>query len=240
MDGQLKVSGLTLLLLLQTTPLLAAGNSSIRQGLDMLSGKVSVEVVCNERAGAFSRKFFNDGADCTEFIKPNGLPGPLGNVIIKHIQSMGSKGLFFNKDLPGPKKICPGWSQMTKEEMAYFWTWFIAAISWKETTCGVNTTNKAATHGVAVGHLQLNQNVKDRSWRGGESGKSCAVADVSNDANNLKCGLEILNEQLKGKAGLYKGNGDLFGKGANSYWQALRTPSGDKVIEYMKDFPFCK
>lgn len=206
----------------------------------MLSGKVSVEVVCNERAGAFSRKFFNNGADCTGFVKPNGTPGELGNVIVKHIQGMGDKGLFFKKDLPGAKKLCPNWDQLTKEEMAYFWMWFMAAISWKETTCGANTVNKAATHGVAVGHLQLNQNKKDRSWRGGSSGNSCAASEVTSDANNLKCGLEILNEQLKGKNGLYKGNGELFGKGANSYWQALRTSTGDKVTEFMKDFPFCK
>lgn len=211
----------------------------LKRGLEALSNdSIDVKVACEEKT-TLHRSYFANGANCSKFVQSDGRPGVLGRTIIEHISSMGSKAQFFRNDLNGISSICPKWNTLQKEIKANFWVWFIAAISRKETTCGAATVNKAATHGVAVGHLQLNQNKKDRSWRGGTSGKSCAATDIANEANNIKCGLEILNEQLKGKSGIYEGSGELFGRRANSYWQALRTKTGGKVIEMVKHFPHC-
>lgn len=217
-----------------------AKDHSFEEGLDAISNGVGVHVLCDGDHVALDEKFSNNGADCSRFMKDDGKPGPLGNVIANHIKEIGEESQFYRNDLKGIEKVCPKWAELTPENKTNFWIWFIAAISWKESTCGAAKKNAAATHGVAVGHLQLNKNRKDRAWRGGTSGDSCKAPDISIDENNIKCGLEILNEQLKGKDGIYEGSGDLFGRSSNAYWQALRTPDGGKIIDLVEIHPFCK
>lgn len=212
----------------------------LEEGLKTLSNGVEVSVFCDDEDVILHEKFSSNGADCSRFLKEDGKPGPLGDVISNHIKSLGDESQFLRNDLKGIERVCPKWAELTPENKTNFWIWFIAAISWKESTCGAAKKNPAATHGVAVGHLQLNKNRKDRSWRGGSSGNSCNVPDISIDENNIKCGLEILNEQLKGKDGIYEGSGDLFGRGSNAYWQALRTSDGGKIIDLVEVYPFCK
>lgn len=222
---------------------IAQGNDEvIKKGLKLLTTKASQgpSLSCEDERLALSDEFYQKGADCSDFIERNGGFGDLGKTFVSHAKAMGSKALFYNNDIPGPRETCPNWRKLTVEEKAYYWIWFFAAISWKESTCGVNTVNKAATHGVAVGMFQLNQNVKDRYWRGGVNGKSCAVKDIRPHDANLKCGMEILNELLKGKKGLYMGSGALYGRSANSYWEDLRKADGGQVMMLMRRFPLCK
>lgn len=193
---------------------------------------------CEEEKIPLSEQYSQNGADCSDFVKADGSLGPLGTTIKDHMHSIDD-ALFFSPDLPGAKNVCPTWGNLSRAQKEYFWVWLIAAISWKESTCGAATLNTAATHGTAAGHLQLNKSRKDRAWRGGESGNSCKVADIVPAENNIKCGIEILHELLKGKEGLYEGNGNIFGRGANSYWQDLRRPDGGKIIELLKEFPPC-
>lgn len=220
-----------------------ASEATIKKGIKALTKEAQhgPQVACEENSKApLSRAFSNLGADCSDFIKPDGSFGKLGNVISSHIDSMGNSTLFHSTNLPALQAFCPKWSRLNKEQRDYFWVWLFAAISWKESTCGAATVNRAATHGTAIGHLQLNKNKKDRSWRGGASGNSCAVKDIAPAEANMRCGVEILHEQLKGKNGLYEGNGSLYGRGANSYWHHLRLKNGGKIIQLMRDFPFCK
>lgn len=236
--GLLLICGFSLL-----TPEAQANQATIKKGLKAITGPAikGPQVDCEVNARApLTSGYSNQGADCSTFIQADGSLGPLGRVISTHIDSMGNNSLFHSRNLPAAIAVCPRWSSFTNEQRDHFWVWLMAAISFKETTCGANTVNKAATHGTAIGHLQLNKHRKDRAWRGGESGKSCAVQDVSSPAANMKCGLEILHEQLKGKNGLYKGNGNLFGRGANSYWQELRQKNGGTVIKLVKSYPACK
>ena len=86
-------------------------------------------------------------------------------------------------------KICPKWGWLSDEDKKMFWVWFFAAIAWKESTCNEKAINKAATDGSAIGYLQLNEKVGARKWRGGHSGKSCAVVDIHHPEKNLKCGV---------------------------------------------------
>lgn len=137
------------------------------------------------------------------------------------------------------QNICPNWNGFTKTQKKYFWVWFFAGIAWKEATCIEGQINANATSGIAVGYLQLNEKPGDRNWRGDDSGKSCAHKEVKTAKNNLKCGIEIFNEQLQGKNGIYKSNGQLGGKGSSSYWQDLRG-SNSKVLQMVKAFPGCK
>ncbi len=218
-----------------------ADDSMIKAGLKRL-GTVAKgpEVACEDITKVpLSSGYRNQGADCSAFIKADGSLGSLGNTIVDHIKTINGPK-YFENNLPGVQSFCPKWPSLTRVEKEYFWVWLFAAISFKETTCGANTINRAATHGTAVGHLQLNQPRRDRYWRGGESGKSCGVPDIAPAQANIKCGLEILNEQLKGKDGAYKGNGSLFGPGAHSYWHHLRLKKGGTIIKLLRDFPLCK
>ena len=221
---------------------LAYGDDSlIREGLETLNTMASgPQVACEDITKVpLSAGYAAKGADCSGFIRANGELGPLGNTIVSHMQTVnGAK--FFENNLPGVQSFCPRWSRLTKTEKEYFWVWLMAAISNKETTCGANIVNRAATHGTAIGHFQLNKNRKDRYWRGGDSGDSCGVQDITPAQANIKCSLEILNEQLKGKSGAYKGNGNLFGPGANSYWQHLRLRNGGGIIKLLRDYPLCR
>lgn len=229
-----------LLGLIYTSFVFAQDNGTIRRGLDFLTTSAieGPTLDCNEPSMALGPGFSENGADCTAFIRPDGKLGELGDVIVQHINSMDDT-LFYDRDL-SVVEVCPNWPTLNKEQKGYFWVWLFASISMKESTCGAAKINRDATHGTAVGLLQLNQSRRDRSWRGGESGDSCAVKDISKDEDNLKCGIEILHEQLKGKEGLYEGNGNLFGRGANSYWQGLRSKDGGKIMDLVGEFPYCK
>lgn len=236
-----KNSIISLFTLLALTSTALADDEVIRSGVKALTSHAiqGPSVDCADETLALSKKFSDKGADCSGFVNSEGKFGPRGKIIVNHINSMGSKALFYRKDLLGAQLVCPNWANLSNEQRAYFWVWFIAGLSWKETTCGANTVNSNATHGTAVGLLQMNQNRSDRHWRGGSSGNSCAVANVKPDDANLKCGLEILNEQLKGQNGIYEGNGALYGRSAHAYWQDIRR-SNSTVIRMMADFPPCK
>ena len=227
------------LLLSSTT--FAQMHPSIKNGLKALTTSAieGPTLDCDPVTAELSPGFYENGADCSKFVKDDGELGELGTVIVNHIDSMNDT-IFYDDNLAGIQTLCPNWATLSQPQKGQFWVWLFAAISWKESTCGAATINRAATHGVAAGLLQLNQARKDRAWRGGDSGKSCGAPSITDHASNLKCGIEILHEQLKGREGLYEGNGQLFGRGANSYWQALRTPDGGKVIDLLETFPFCQ
>lgn len=176
-------------------------------------------------------------ADCSKFINSKGQLGVHGKEIFDHIERIPNSQ-YFKKSFPGMKSICPKWASLSKEQKKYFWVWFFAAVAWKEATCRETEINRNATSGVAVGYLQLNEKKSARYWRGGDSGKSCAVTEVKSPLKNIRCGLEIFNEQLHGKEGLYEGNGQLGGKGSNSYWQDLRG-SKPHTFTMVKEFPGC-
>lgn len=235
----LSILGMTLILSGGTK----ADVSVIKKGLNALTTDAvkGPSIQCDEKFQApLSAAFRANGANCSAFIKADGSLGKLGGLITSHISSMGDDTLFHSEQLSGVKTLCPKWPTFSKEQRDYFWVWLFASISWKESTCGADTVNRAATHGTAVGQLQLNKLKKDRSWRGGKSGNSCAVKNIAPDEASMKCGIEILHEQLKGKDGLYLGDGNLFGKRANSYWHHLRLKSGGKIIQLMRGFPGCR
>lgn len=196
---------------------------------------------CDETQKGYplSSSYRNNGANCSKFITASGEMGSHGKAIVTHLSAIkGSK--FFDNNIGGMNAACPKWSKLSKAEKEYFWVWFFAALAYKESTCKEGQVNGNATHGTAVGYFQLNERIKDRKWRDGDSGSSCGYIEVRNSVPNIKCSLEIFNEQLKGAAGAYKGDGSIAGRGANSYWQDLRQKSNQTVVKMVKDFPPCK
>ena len=230
-----------LLLLLSSFSASATNEEIIKQGVLALTTTAiqGPVVACEEVSLKLSKKYYANGANCSQYIDTDGKLGPLGKTIVSHIDSINDPQYYRNDSL-GIQMACPNWVNLTKEQKAYYWVWLFAAISWKESTCGAALLNKKATHGTAAGILQLNQSAKDRAWRGGDSGNSCAVPNIKPDEANVKCGIEIMNEQLKGKSGVYEGNGTVFGRGAHSYWQHLRQKKGGLIMDKVRDFPLCK
>lgn len=220
---------------------LATNEEIIKQGVLAITTHAieGPTVACEEESLKLSKKYYGRGADCSMFIDGDGKLGKLGKTIVSHIESIPDSQYYRNDSL-GIQMACPNFPNLTKEQKAYYWVWLFAAISWKESTCGAATVNKAATHGTAAGMFQLNQNAKDRAWRSGTSGNTCGVPNIKPDEVNLKCSMEIMNEQLKGKNGIYEGNGTVFGRGANAYWQHLRKKDGGLIMKLVRDFPLCK
>ena len=66
-----------------------------------------------------------------------------------------------------------------------------------------------------------------------------SVKTVSDPQNNIKCGLDILQEILKADEGDYRSNGLLYGKKNNSYWEQLRRQNGGKIGELIRTHPLC-
>ena len=221
---------------------IVSDDETIRKGVGALTTHAieGPTLQCDEDSMRLSKAYYGKGADCSAFIDSDGKFGKLGKTIVSHIESLGERSQYYRNDHLGMQLACPNWPNLSKDQKAHYWVWVFAAISWKESTCGAALTNKAATHGTAAGHLQLNLKRNDRAWRGGTSGESCGVPDIRQDEANLKCGVEIFNEQLKGKDGIYEGNGTLYGKGANAYWQHLRMKNGGLIMKLVKDFPHCK
>ncbi|MCR9203558.1 MAG: hypothetical protein NXH75_03205, partial [Halobacteriovoraceae bacterium] len=126
--------------------------------------------------------FTRDGADCTDFIRRDGSLGSSGRIVRDYIASSSRRNHFLN-----PRHIaeaCPRWNNMSEAEREHFWVWSIASIAWDESRCVSGRRNTAATNGVGVGLLQLNEDYGGRSWRG----PNCRVQSVRSDENNIKCG----------------------------------------------------
>lgn len=186
--------------------------------------------------------FSDDGAVCTNFIKESGKTGgygPWGQTIVEYLKEEGPDSIFMSSDLPGMStgvKACPNWKHMTVEEKKHFWVWVMASISKVESTCKPQARNGEGTNGVAVGLVQLDERPSMRKWRG----DNCKAKSVKAPEDNLRCGLDILSELLKGKEGDYKGNGELWGRKSGSYWQHLRQSNGGEISDLIKLNPYCK
>lgn len=197
---------------------------------------------CQTAAGTtlpgLTLSFSANGANCTPFIQNDGSYGRWGQIAEEYLKSKGDDSPYFSDDLTamaGPGGICPRWAYFDKATKIHFWVWTLAAMAWKEATCLEDARNANATNGVAVGLLQLDEKKSARSWRG----PNCRVKNVSAANENIRCGMDILEELLQGKSGEYKSNGRLYGRGSNSYWEQLRRTDGDQMGVRIREFPLC-
>lgn len=228
-----------LLILFSLISMANAETMDFNKALELMKRGPKLDCDETQKGYPLSSSYRNNGANCSKFITTSGEMGPHGKAIVTHLSAIkGSK--FFDNSIGGMNAACPKWSKLSKAEKEYFWVWFFAALAYKESTCKEGQVNGNATHGTAVGYFQLNERIKDRKWRDGDSGSSCGYVEVRNSVPNIKCSLEIFNEQLKGAVGAYKGDGSIAGRGANSYWQDLRQKSNQTVVKMVKDFPPCK
>jgi len=228
-------------LLILTTPQLIFAEVDFAAGLEALSE--GPRVTCNNPTLSkykLHKDYSNKGADCSKFITSSGEFGSHGKILRDHLSKINGSKLFDSK-ISGMSDLCPNWAKLSKQDKEYFWVWFFAAIAREESTCSNTAVTKGAKNGTAVGYFQLDAVKKDRYWKSGKSGKSCAVVDVKPVTDNIKCALEIFNEQLKGLNGVFEGNGQLAGKGSRTYWQDLRKDKDKRVVYKLAGkFPGCK
>jgi hypothetical protein len=185
---------------------------------------------------ALTAGFSAHGADCSKFIDSSGEYGEWGQVVKQYLDAKGEDSHLFRNGLTGmgaPQNICPKWDRLSLAEKKHFWVWTIASLAWDEATCKANARNPRATNGVGVGLLQLDENRSDRYWRGA----NCKTASVASASQNLKCGLDILSELMKGPNGMYKNNGQLFP--TRSYWANFRGKTGGDAGRLISQFSAC-
>jgi hypothetical protein len=191
----------------------------------------------SDRRPGLSPAFSGNGADCTGFIHEDGNLGTHGATIQAYLDQETESSPFFNSPRPGMTDspyICPNWERLSRREKTHFWVWVMAALAWKESTCGASLVNSVAIDGTAVGLLQLNLSYEDRYWRG----PNCKVSSVRAADANLKCGLDIMKELLLGPDGDYKTSGALYRE--RSYWASFRAEAGGSVGDLISDFPLCR
>ncbi len=188
-----------------------------------------------ERLPRLTNAFFNEGADCTGFIGSDGSYGPHGRIVHDYVSGSDRRELFMNPN--HIQEACPNWDSFSEVEKEHFWVWTIASIAWDESRCVSGRRNTRATNGVAVGLLQLNEDRGGRYWRG----PNCGVASVRDDGNNIRCGLDIMEELLAGRNGVYKGSGAIFRSSARntSYWEKLKRRNGGTIGALIRSYPRC-
>lgn len=188
-----------------------------------------------------TESFSEDGADCSKFIDDNGDFGEYGKILLEALLEKGTDSHLFADDRPGMEDspyTCPAWKTLSFDMRLRFWVWTFAAIAWDESKCDARARNTQASNGVAVGLLQLDEARSARRWRG----RNCEAKNVSAPRENLRCGVDIMDELMRGRDGLYKASGKLWGD--TSYWQKLkksanaRAPSA--VVKRIKEFPACE
>lgn len=176
---------------------------------------------------------------CEDFIQSDGSYGSWGKEVVSYFDSHDSS-LFLKDEFPGMRagiSSCPNWHNMNQDQRKHYWVWVMASIARVESTCNPMARNGKATHGVAVGLMQLNEKPSARKWRGG----NCRGAEVLSVRKNLHCSLDIMSELLSAADGRYESNGQLWGKGSASYWKRLREESdGGEIGEFIRLHPFCE
>lgn len=182
--------------------------------------------------------FMKGGTQCDNFISSdgNGDYGPWGDTVVSYIRATGEDSEFLKDDIFKFETICPSWKNLNRAEREHVWVWIMASIAKVESTCNPKARNGQSTNGVAVGLLQLDEKKAARSWRG----EACKIPSVLQPENNIKCGLDIMEEMLKGKEGDYKSNGSIYGKGSNSYWQHLKKKDGGGIVDLISLNPLCQ
>lgn len=185
--------------------------------------------------------FSEDGADCSKFIADNGEFGDYGKILVEALLEKGRDSHLFADDRPGMEDspyTCPAWKKLSFDMRLRFWVWTFAAIAWDESKCDARARNTQATNGVAVGLLQLDEARSARRWRG----RNCEAKNVSAPRENLRCGVDIMEELMRGPDGLYKASGKLWGD--TSYWQKLKKSANNRapstVVKRIKEFPACE
>ena len=65
--------------------------------------------------------------------------------------------------------------------------------------------------------------------------------EATDPKNQINCSMDIMKEILKGRKGMYHGNGRIFP--TNSYWEKLRpnhSGNGGPIGNLVRQFPPCK
>ena len=206
-----------------------------------VAGSRSVRLPTSARSSR-DTAYFN--GNCRNFIQDNGTYGPWGNDIVRYLDEVGGANSRFLSDaLPGMQSIprtCPNWGRMNTDERKLFWVWTFASMAQVESSCDpskVNTGRVPNPNDRPRGLLQLNSLRSERTWRG----RNCRFP--SNDTtpvNQIRCGMDIMDELLKGRSGEYRSNGKIFP--TNSYWEKFRpnhSQTGGPIGQLIRRFPLC-
>lgn len=185
---------------------------------------------------------------CDRFIQNNGEYGEYGEILYSTLMNderirkvlIDDDKMKIRMD-PVMNKVCPGFSQLNKEDRARFWVWSMAAIAWDESKCNADIRPKPGPNDTLIGILQLEDRRSSRSWRG----KLCNVPSIRSVDAQLQCALDIMRGQFEctpGAASCSSSKG-TYGPASlkSSYWEKLRGNNDSSTIKVrMAKFPGCK
>ncbi len=191
------------------------------------------------------KKFFNER--CEKFITKTGQEGEWGKKITKYIdETPGAKEIYLYDEIVGMTAkpyTCPNWYKLNDDQRKRFWIWMFASIAQVESSCDTDVVNLGPVPDPTdrpTGLFQLNQNYTGRYWRGENCKFNTGYIETIDVDNQINCSMDIMMEVIKGKKGMYKGNGRIFP--TNSYWEKLRpghSSTGGPIGELVRQYPPC-
>ena len=211
---------------------------------------------CNENDGLTF-----DNSSCRRFIRDNGTYGDFGRIIESYLhedlkQNPSGAVLFSNSIVgmtDGPR-VCPKWKSLNDEQKIRFWVWTIAAISNTEASCNPRPHRVVGPTDATAGLLQLESGTRRNrhGFRMGlalrkQRGPNCASAstmDIVRPYANLRCGLDMMKQQLTSKDEQENMKFDYpvypsRGMRAKSYWLKLRAVNGGPIGANIREFGPC-
>ncbi len=196
-----------------------------------------------DRFPALTSSFRSNGANCTGYIRNDGTYGQHGQAIVASLRDRGDDSIFYSNEFADFSSSCPNWPNLTRSEKEHFWVWTVAAIVYSESTCRSGRISVRGTYGTAVGPMQmelessLNRSRVSRAY----PHTNCAGPGpgpqpdlVGSHANNLRCGLDVLEKQLATGKPLYRTR-----RSTDIYWQHLRQANGGPIGRKIRQNPNC-
>ncbi len=146
---------------------------------------------------------------CSKFANKDGF-GVYGKFIIDDLMRGNNARLLEGAD--DLREACPAYDYLGAQEKANVWVQILAMMAFKESTCNPRASAQAK-NGVAAGLLALHQGA-ERKYA-----PRCTNFDSNSAVGSLRCGLSILDAQIKR-------TGRLFS--TDTHFGVLR-PQGDLV-----------
>lgn len=162
---------------------------------------------------------------CSGFVNSKGL-GSWGSVVVNEMRAKNYQALYDGtSDI---RAVCPAYNSLNSNSKELVWVMIINAMAHLESSCNAGIT-ATGPNGQLIGLLQLH-NGREQAYA-----PNCRKGDGKTGAGNIRCGLSMLDGQLRR-------DGMLFSR--KSYWDVLRPQARSqkylKVRQAVSRLGICK
>lgn len=162
---------------------------------------------------------------CSSFVNTKGL-GTWGEVVVSEMRAKNYQTLYDGTS--DMREVCPGYNSLNSNSKELVWVMIVNAMAHLESSCNPSITAQGP-NGQLIGLLQLH-NGREQAYA-----PNCRKGDGKTGAGNIRCGLSMLDGQLRR-------DGLLFSR--KSYWDVLRPQARSqkykKIRQAVASLGLCK